>query len=79
MDDSRESFQVFSPRLLLRTDFISHEEIVLMYNRYHLGSAVKLNYPYDERRRSTRPSAPTRTSSPDRHHVVVTDRGPRRR
>jgi hypothetical protein len=49
MNDSRESFQVISPRLMFRTDFISHEEIVLMYNHYVLGSNVKPNYPYDER------------------------------
>jgi hypothetical protein len=49
MSDSRESFQVFSPRLLFRTDFVSNEEIVLQYNRYQLGSAVKLDYPFDER------------------------------
>jgi hypothetical protein len=48
MDDSRESFQVLSPRILLRTDFITHEEIVFQYNRYFLGSNVKLNYPFDE-------------------------------
>ena len=48
MSDSRESFQVLSPRILLRTDFITHEEIVLQYNRYFLGSNVKLNYPFDE-------------------------------
>jgi hypothetical protein len=49
MSDSRESFQVFSPRILLRTDFITNEEIVLQYNRYQLGANVKPNYPYDER------------------------------
>jgi hypothetical protein len=47
MDDSRESFQAFSPRLLFRTEFVSHEQIILQYTRYHLGQRTKLSYPYD--------------------------------
>jgi hypothetical protein len=48
LDDSAQSFQILSPRVLLRTDFLSHEEIVLKYDRYFLGSRTRLNYPFDE-------------------------------
>jgi hypothetical protein len=44
MNDSRESFQVISPRILLRTEFVSHEEIVIQYDRYILGSGTRLSY-----------------------------------
>ena len=48
LDHSAQSFQVLSPRVLLRTDFLSHEEVVLKYDRYFLGSDTRLNYPFDE-------------------------------
>ena len=48
LDDGGQSFQVLSPRLLLRTDFLSHEEVVLKYDRYFLGSRTRLNYPWSE-------------------------------
>ena len=38
----------WSPRLLLRTDFLSHEEVVLKYDHYFLGSRTRLSYPFDE-------------------------------
>jgi len=44
MDDSRESFSVFSGSLVLRTEFVSHEEIQLQYAHYSIGQLTKLNY-----------------------------------
>jgi hypothetical protein len=46
MDDSRESFQVISPRLILRSDFVSNEQLVIQYSRYIHGENVRLPYPY---------------------------------
>jgi hypothetical protein len=47
-DEPRKSFNVLSPRVLLRTEFVSHEQIILMYSRYFMGSQSVLSYPYDE-------------------------------
>jgi hypothetical protein len=46
--NARTSFSVLSPRLLFRTEFISHEQIILMYSRYFNKSETVLSYPYDE-------------------------------
>ncbi len=39
LDDSRRNFSVFSPRLYFRTDFITHEQIMIQYSRYFYGDA----------------------------------------
>jgi hypothetical protein len=38
MDNSHESFYVFSPRLIFRSEFVTHEAIVLQYSYYQYGS-----------------------------------------
>jgi hypothetical protein len=48
MKDSRESFTEISPRLLLHTDFISNEQIILQYTHYWLGSRTRLSFPFDQ-------------------------------
>jgi hypothetical protein len=48
MNDARESFSQISPRLLLRTDFVSNEQIILMYTRYFLNSRTHLSFPFDQ-------------------------------
>jgi hypothetical protein len=40
------SFHVLSPKLVFRTTFLSHEQIVLSYSRYFDGPAVTPTYPY---------------------------------
>jgi hypothetical protein len=45
MDDSHESFQVLSPRLIVRSDFASNEQLVVQYSHYLNGSRVRLSYP----------------------------------
>jgi hypothetical protein len=50
MDDSRESFAEISPRILLRTDFISNEQIIVQYTRYFLNSRTRLSFPFDQMR-----------------------------
>ncbi len=38
MDDSRQSFSVVSPRIIFRTAFVTHEQIMLQYSHYFYGS-----------------------------------------
>lgn len=48
LDDATENFQVFSPRLVFRTAFVTHEQIVLQWSHYTYKSGVydSLPYPY---------------------------------
>lgn len=48
MSDSDESFSVLSPRLVLRTAFLTHERIILQYSRYFLGREAYAAHPYNE-------------------------------
>ena len=38
-NDSTQNFSVFSPRVLFRTDFVTHEQILVQYSRYFYGDA----------------------------------------
>ena len=46
MDNSHASFQVISPRIILRSEFASNEQLVIQYSRYVNGSQVRLAYPH---------------------------------
>lgn len=48
MDDNTRSFHVISPKIILRSEFVSHEQIVLSYSRYIYGSNVEPVWPYSE-------------------------------
>ncbi|HMF39738.1 MAG TPA: hypothetical protein VKQ32_03530, partial [Polyangia bacterium] len=37
--DSEQNFSVLSPRLYFRTDFVTHEQIMVQYSRYFYGNA----------------------------------------
>jgi len=39
MSDGTQTFTVFSPKLIFRSEFVTHEMIVLQYSYYHYGSA----------------------------------------
>lgn len=39
MDDSQQNFSVLSPRLYFRTNFVTHEQIMIQYSRYFYGDA----------------------------------------
>jgi hypothetical protein len=39
MSDSNQTFLVFSPKLIFRSEFVTHEMIVLQYSYYNYGSA----------------------------------------
>ena len=47
MDQSDLNFSVFSPRLIFRTAFVTHEQIMLQYSRYFTGSDVRGQFPYN--------------------------------
>jgi len=47
LDDTTQSFSVASPRILLRTTFVTHEQILLQYSRYLYGAnAAHGPFPY---------------------------------
>jgi len=54
LDDSTQSFMVFSPRLIFRTAFVTHEQIQVQYQYYMYGdwytkaynTSQSLPYPY---------------------------------
>jgi hypothetical protein len=47
LDQSDLNFAVFSPRLIFRTAFVTHEQIMLQYSRYFTGSDVRGQFPYN--------------------------------
>ena len=47
LDDATQSFWVASPRILLRTAFMTHEQILFQYSRYFYGAnAAHGPFPY---------------------------------
>jgi len=38
-DDAEQNFSVLSPRLFFRTDFVTHEQVMIQYSRYFYGDA----------------------------------------
>jgi hypothetical protein len=38
LDNSTESFSVISPRIIFRTAFVTHEQLLIQYSRYFYGS-----------------------------------------
>ena len=46
--DSTSNFSVFSPRIILRSNFVTHEQILFQYSRYFYGSnAAVASFPYN--------------------------------
>jgi hypothetical protein len=45
MDDSTHSFWVLSPRMIFRTEFVTHEQIMLQYQYYSSTELVHQNSP----------------------------------
>jgi hypothetical protein len=71
MDDSTHSFMVFSPRLVFRTAFVTHEQIMLQYQYYTYGDwynnnpSISLPYPYGQVGYLWSPQRP------DKHTVTI--------
>jgi len=52
LDDNTQNFSVVSPRVYFRTDFVTHEQIMVQYSRYFYGSGYGPDlsggmYPYN--------------------------------
>jgi hypothetical protein len=48
LSHSEQAFSVISPRIVLRTSWVSHEQISLSYHHYYYGSAARSSsYPYN--------------------------------
>ncbi len=48
LDDSTSDFSVFSPRIIIRSNFVTHEQILFQYSRYFYGSnAAVASFPYN--------------------------------
>ena len=52
LDESQQNFSVISPRIFIRTSFVTHEQIMLQYSRYFYGDAYRPGglggmYPYN--------------------------------
>lgn len=45
LDDSTLSFHVLSPKIILRSEFVTHEQVVLQYSRYLYGDDVMPAWP----------------------------------
>lgn len=45
MADSTQAFSAFTPRIILRSTFVTHEQLILQYTHYFYGSAVSPGYP----------------------------------
>lgn len=56
--DSSTSFQVFSPRLVFRSDYASNEQVIVQYNAYFYGDNVT-------------PAWPDIDDRPDRHLLSI--------
>ncbi len=51
LDDASRSFSVASPRIVLRSAFLTHEQILIQYSRYFYGAnAAHGPFPYGDQR-----------------------------
>ncbi len=48
LDDTSYNFSVFSPRIILRSTFVTHEQILIQYSRYFYGANGDVaSFPYN--------------------------------
>jgi hypothetical protein len=48
LDDAEQSFSVVSPRVVLRSNFVSHEQVLLSYSHYFYGDEARTTqYPFN--------------------------------
>lgn len=50
LDDSKQSFHVLSPKLIFRTGFLAHEQVIVQYSRYINGDKVVAEDPWDNKK-----------------------------
>jgi hypothetical protein len=63
VDDSDQSFSVVSPRLILRTKWQAHDQVVLQYSRFIYGNGVVVRSGY--------PAVPDPAIHPDRDVLSI--------
>lgn len=47
LDNSRKSFTVLSPRIVLRTNYVTHEQVIIQYQRYLYNDETALPFPFE--------------------------------
>ena len=48
LSNSSQNFSVFSPRVIIRSNFVTHEQILFQYSRYFYGeNAAIASFPYN--------------------------------
>jgi hypothetical protein len=52
LDNSNHNFMVFSPKLVFRTDFVTHEMVILQYQYYSYGSWYNYNGNFTQQKAS---------------------------
>jgi hypothetical protein len=62
-DDAKQSFSIVSPRIIFRTKWQAHDQVVLQYSRFIYGSGVVVRSGY--------PAVPDPTLHPDRDVVSI--------
>lgn len=67
MNNGARSFMVFSPRLIFRTEFVTHEQVIIQYQYYKNNSAVQLPHPFND----NYDPAPWGNEKPDTHAFTV--------
>jgi hypothetical protein len=45
--DTEESFSVLSPKIIFKSDWLSHEQVTLAYTRWFYGAHTHAEFPYD--------------------------------
>jgi hypothetical protein len=54
LDDATQSFSIVSPRLVVRSAFVTHEQLVIQYSRYFYGAnAAHGPFPYNDQEHAT--------------------------
>ncbi|MDX2023295.1 MAG: hypothetical protein SF187_23880 [Deltaproteobacteria bacterium] len=48
LDNSAKSFAVISPRVVLKTNYVTHEQVIIQYSAYSYNSEVQLPFPFDQ-------------------------------
>lgn len=46
LDNSKRSFAVISPRLVLKTNYVTHEQVFIQYSYYANGDETQLPFPF---------------------------------
>ena len=67
LDDSKRSFVVVSPRLVLKTNFVTHEQVVIQYSHYSNGDRTLLPHPFG----GAGATPPFRADRPDKGVLTI--------